>query len=160
MRCGAGAWTTRDDDADERRGDTHLQATAVTTVDSTVTPRHGVPTAGAAAQMCPTRIKTTPQRCSKSSWRSCSSGRKKNESDSKLTLVVDHNFNLSVLHDANTRVCRAQIDTDDGARHSVAVFLDGLLVLGMCRLREHQAADEDEEQVEGDAPCRALARAP
>jgi hypothetical protein len=75
-------------------------------------------------------------------------------------LVVDHDLNLSVLHDADTRVGRAQIDTDDGAGDRVGVLLDGLLVLGHGRLGQHQRAEEDDEEVHGDGPCRALARGP
>lgn len=76
-----------------------------------------------------------------------------------LTLVVCDNLNLSILHDSDTGVGCSQIDTDDRARDSIAVFLDWL-ILSMCCLGQHQAANQDEEKVKGDGPCRALAGAP
>lgn len=77
-----------------------------------------------------------------------------------LTLVVGDDFYLSILHNTNTRVCGAKIDTNDGAGDSITVLLEGLLVLGVCCLSQHESADEDEEKIEGDRPCRALAGAP
>ena len=71
----------------------------------------------------------------------------------KRTLVVGDDLNLSVLHNTDTRVCGSQIDTNDGAGDSIAVVLDGFLVLGVCCLSQHQTANEDEEKVEGDGPC-------
>ncbi len=67
----------------------------------------------------------------------------------KLTLIVDHDFNLSIFHDAHTRVGGSKIDTNDRACDSIAVLLEGLLVLSACCLCQHQAADKDEEEVEG-----------
>ena len=78
-----------------------------------------------------------------------------------LTLVVDHDLNLAILHDTNTRVGSAQIDTNDGSRDAVGVVvLDGDLVLSAGCPRHHQTANEDEEKVEGDGPCRTTVRAP
>ena len=82
------------------------------------------------------------------------------ESSGELTLVVDHDLDLSVLHDTNTRVGCSKIDTNDGAGDSVAVLGEGLLVLSASCLREHQASDKDHEKVESNAPCGALAGAP
>lgn len=78
-----------------------------------------------------------------------------------LTLVVDHDLNLAVLHDTNTRVGGAEIDTNDRASDAVGlVVLDGNLVVSAGCPRHHQTADEDEEKVKGDGPCRATVRAP
>lgn len=71
----------------------------------------------------------------------------------RLTLVVGDDLNLSVLHDTDTRVSGSKIDTDDGAGDTIGVLLDGLLVLGVCCLSQHQTADKDEEEVEGNGPC-------
>jgi hypothetical protein len=68
-------------------------------------------------------------------------------------LVVGDDLNLSVLHNTDTRVGGSQVNTDNGAGDSIAVLLDGFLVLGMCCLSQHQTADKDEEKVEGDGPC-------
>lgn len=82
-------------------------------------------------------------------------------SSGKLTLVVDHDLNLAVLHNTNTRVGCSKIDTNDGSGDSIAVLVgDGLLVFSASCLRQHQAGDEDHEEVEGNAPCGALAGAP
>ena len=62
-------------------------------------------------------------------------------------MVVGDDFYLSVLHDADTRVCGSKIDTNDGAGDSIAVLLEGFLLLGMCCLSQHQTANEDEEKV-------------
>lgn len=69
------------------------------------------------------------------------------------TLIVDHDLNLSVLHDTHTGVGSSQIDTDDGAGDGIGVVLDGLLFFGVCGLSQHQSADEDEDEVHGDRPC-------
>jgi hypothetical protein len=71
----------------------------------------------------------------------------------KLTLVVGDDLDLSVLHDTDTGVGGSKINTDYGAGDSIAVIRDGLLVLGVCCLSQHQTADEDEEKVEGNGPC-------
>ena len=70
----------------------------------------------------------------------------------KLTLVVDQNVDLAVPHNTNTRVGCAQIDTNDGSSDGVAVCL-----LSAGRHRQHQAGDDDHEEVEGNAPCGAVA---
>lgn len=77
-----------------------------------------------------------------------------------LTLVVGDDFNAATLHDTDTGVGGSKIDTNDGAGDSIAVVLEGLLVLGVCGLSQHQPADEDEDKVESDRPCRALAGVP
>ena len=78
-----------------------------------------------------------------------------------VTLVVDHDLNLSVLHNADTRVGGTQIDTDDGAGDTRGlVVLDRGLVLSAGGLRHHETGDEDEEKIEGDGPCRAALGAP
>jgi hypothetical protein len=75
---------------------------------------------------------------------------------SKLTLVVDHDLDLSALHDTNARVGCSQINTDDGARDGVVAGRR----LGLCGLCQHQTANEDEKKVERDAPGRAPGGAP
>jgi hypothetical protein len=67
----------------------------------------------------------------------------------QLTLIVDHDLDFSVLHDTDTRVSGSEIDTNNGAGDRVGVVLERLLALSVGRLRQHQAADEDHEEVEG-----------
>ena len=78
-----------------------------------------------------------------------------------VTLVVDHDLNLSVLHNADTRVGGTQIDTNDGTgdTRGLVVLERGLVLSAGCP-RHHQTADKDEEEVEGDGPCRAALGAP
>lgn len=78
----------------------------------------------------------------------------------RLTLVVCDDLNFAVLHDTDAGVRRSQIDADDGAGDAVVVLGDGLLVLSVDGLCQHQAADKDHEKVKSDRPCRALAGAP
>lgn len=63
---------------------------------------------------------------------------------SPLTLVVGDDLDVAVLHDTDTRVCGSQINTNNGARDSIAVLL-GRVLLGVCCLGQHQTADEDKE---------------
>ena len=79
----------------------------------------------------------------------------------ELTLVVCDNLNLAALHDTNAGVGSSQIDTNDRAHDGLGVIFERLLVL-LCvgRLGQHQAANEDEEKVESNRPCRPLAGAP
>jgi hypothetical protein len=66
-----------------------------------------------------------------------------------LTLIVDHDLDLAVLHDTNTRVGSAKIDTNNRSRNaSRVVVLEGSLVLSAGGPRHHQTAHEDEEKVE------------
>ena len=73
--------------------------------------------------------------------------------ESKLTLVVDHDFDFPVLHVAHARVRGTQIDTNDGALNAVAIVHHRHLVLSVGGPGQHQAADKDKEKVEGDGPC-------
>jgi hypothetical protein len=79
---------------------------------------------------------------------------------SKRTLVVDHNLDLSALHDTNTRVGCSKIDTNNGSSDSIAIVLEGCLLLSVSCLSQHQASDKNHEKVESNAPCGALAGAP
>lgn len=102
-----------------------------------------------------------PRRCDTVTCRGhLSATARMQKSSGKLTLVVDHDLNLAVLHDTNTRVGCSKIDTNDGSGDSVAIVGEGLLVFSASCLRQHQASDENHEKVESNAPCGALAGAP
>lgn len=62
-----------------------------------------------------------------------------------VTLVVDQNFDLSALHDTNTRVGSSKIDTDDGARDGLfaALLSSGIGAKEHHRRKEHQKEVED-----------------
>jgi hypothetical protein len=79
----------------------------------------------------------------------------------RLTLVVDNDLNLAVLHDTHARVGGSKIDSNNGALDlGRLIGLDGLLVISLGWGCQHQAGDENKKKVQSDAPCRALARRP
>jgi hypothetical protein len=82
-----------------------------------------------------------------------------------VTLIVDEDLDwtelghcrwtsgrqtFSVLHDADARVGRAQIDADDRATDlGVLGVRDGLLVLGAGRLKEERTEKNEEQETDG-----------
>jgi len=72
-----------------------------------------------------------------------------------VSLVVDKNLDLAVLHHTNTRVSGSQINTNN-----IPVALGGVLLLSVGSVsKERQRRDEDEEEVEDGGPGEGLGRA-
>lgn len=89
-----------------------------------------------------------------------------------VSLVVDEDLNLSILHHTNTAVSSSQIDTDDCSnkniavshhapqscrwekRHTSSIVLLWCLLFSVCGSEKRQWRNEDKKQVEDGCPSR------
>jgi len=71
-----------------------------------------------------------------------------------VTLVVDQDFDLSALHDTDTRVGGSQIDTDDWASDGRVLERSLILSFGWSTEENHRS-DENKKEIKDSGPRKA-----